>query len=152
MLMRRINVIIGICSIIFAIAFYTQALGIRPPANYYPMTIIATIGFLGLALLIQNHFKPMAAAFTTPFKGTRWKVIFGTILGSIFYVYLVDVIGFYVASFIFLIIATGSLSDVPSFRGKPFFKLLAMAFVVVGLIYLGFDMFLNVPTPSGLLF
>ncbi len=152
MTMRRINVIIGVCSILFSIAFYTQAKTMRPPANYYPMTIIATIGFLGVALLIQNHFKPMALAFTTPFKGTRWLVIWGTILGSIIYVWLVDVIGFYVSSFAFLIIATSLLSDEPSFKGKPFMRIIGMSFIVLALVYLGFKLFLKVPTPSGILF
>lgn len=153
MTMRQINYIIGVGCVALAVFLYSQARNIMAPAHLYPTTVISAIGLLGVLLVIQNHFKPTEQSnISTPFKGTRWSVIVGTILGAALYIWLVDVVGFYFVSFFFLIIATYLLSGEKKFSLKTLTNLTIMSTVVVGIVYLAFRVFLKVQTPTGIFF
>ncbi len=153
MTMRQINYFLGIGGLLLSFFFYREAGNIMGDAGLYPKTVITVLAFLSVLLLIQNHFRPLESAkVKMPFKDTRWVVIMGTIFGAGFYIWLVDVVGFYVTSFFFLIIATYLLSGEKKFNPKTLITLTVMATIVVGVVYLAFKVFLKVQTPTGILF
>ena len=67
------------------------------------------------------------------------------------YYFGIKTIGFYVSSFFFIIVLTWLLGE-REVGIKVFARLGTLSIVVMGLIFLGFNVFLKVPTPTGILF
>ncbi|MGI6226708.1 MAG: tripartite tricarboxylate transporter TctB family protein [Peptococcales bacterium] len=149
--MRKINIISGIIILALSAIFWMDAAKIRPPAHIYPKTIIAIIAFLGLALLIQAVFFPKSLSQTKPFTGLNYNRVLVAILTTLMYYFGIKTIGFYVSSFFFIIVLTWLLGE-REVGIKVFARLGTLSIVVMGLIFLGFNVFLKVPTPTGILF
>ncbi|MFZ5943579.1 MAG: tripartite tricarboxylate transporter TctB family protein [Bacillota bacterium] len=149
--MRKVNFIIAGLILTISYFFWTDAAGIRPPAHIYPKTIIAITAFLGFALLIQSIFFPKSLIQGKPFEGINYPRVLTTIVATIIYFFVLKTIGFYVTSFFFIIILTWILGE-REIGLKIFAKLGLLSLVVMGLVYASFKVFLNVPTPTGILF
>lgn len=151
MSMRTFNYIFSVIVIALCFFFWQDAASIRPPAHIYPKTIIAVAGFLAFSLLLQSLFFPSSLIQRNPFEGTKWFRVLTIIFATIIYYFAVKTIGFYVSSFIFIIITTWFLGD-RTINIKVFGRLATLSLVLNVIVYASFKLFLKVPTPTGILF
>lgn len=148
MSMRKVNIILSLLILGLCFIFWRDAANINPPAHIYPKTIIITAGLLACILLIQAIFFSKNRANENPFKGTNYGRVLTTLVSAIIFFVSINIIGFYVSSFFFIIIVTWILGD----KGggiKAFAKLGLLSIVVTSLVYVSFKIFLKVPTPTG---
>lgn len=146
---RKADIYCGIAGITVAFAFYIQGRSLEYESNLFPLVLEAFLTLTGIYLLVsgftRKHYKPMNPENIA--YGRAFLIIGATIV----YILGIMFIGFYVSSFAFLTVMSWLLSDrgrTPASLGiSTFFGL-----ILTGAVYVTFSLFLNVPTPSGILF
>jgi hypothetical protein len=151
MTMRQINFLVAAILGVFVVIFYLALGEVAPPSHIYPLTLIYLMAFLLLVMLAINLFIPGAAATEKPFAKTQRLKVLGVALASVIYVVSIQQLGFYFTSVIFLFLFAWILGG-RSKKAKDILTSAGVSLLVMGLIYLGFDVFLKVPTPTGIFF
>ena len=148
MSMKQLNILLSAVILIFCFIFWKSAIKIVEPADVYPKTLIIVIGLLAIIILLQALFFKKNDINIYPFANIKYGRVILTIVLSFIYYFGVKYVGFYVSSFLFIIV----LSILLGKNMKEVIKVILLSLIVTSIIYLGFGVFLKVPTPKALLF
>lgn len=131
----------------FSIIFYLESLKLPETAARLPQLLIVIIIILSIAMFIESVIKPkkMAASNNDFVQNIAVKRVFLFAVFIALYIFLIDTIGYFIVTPIFVIVAFIYLKAA---------KLKTVIFIAVGFtafIYALFVMFLKIPVPMGLL-
>jgi hypothetical protein len=145
---KKSSVIFSFIVIAFSVWAYVETYSFTDRAARWPRTILFFTILFCLMLLISEAiriFKKEKAVEDDSFSGLTWFVpaLFGLALG---YIYFVSRIGFFVTTFVFIIIGAYLLG----YRKKS--TILIASVTITILIYVIFKIILNLPLPRGIIF
>lgn len=136
--------IIGIC-----IYFWIESRSFVKLGKLFPRVIIIILGALSVALFILS-FRSSEDRRIFETHVTRYTPILITILLTIVWGYLINVLGFYSTSLIIFLIMNAILDRKKRGAKRTVLKYISIIMIVTG-FYLFFSKILLVPFPSGLL-
>ncbi len=143
---------IGVIVVIYAVAtwFLIMTLKLPEPAQSYPLILISTLYFCNTLLLLKQLYilsknKVLINDMREVFTGFLPKQFFGVVAGCLIYLVLVNYLGYYLSSVLYLLIAQFCL------KVKPIPAVLSCV-CVMAITYFVFSLFLHVPLPVGLIF
>ena len=127
-------------------AFYFFLIKQLPPkAARYPQFVLSLMLFLTILLAINTFIiKPKNVEEEDKFKGNLFKQFFFVIAISVVYVILIDIIGFFVSTAIYLFVTMVALKS-----NVKWSIVVSILFPIF--LYLVFVSFLKVPVPRGFL-
>ncbi|WP_074016525.1 tripartite tricarboxylate transporter TctB family protein [Fusobacterium massiliense] len=127
-------------------AFYFFLIKQLPPkAARYPEFVLSLMLFLTILLAINTFIiKPKNVEEEDKFKGNLFKQFFFVIAISVVYVILIDIIGFFVSTAIYLFVTMVALKS-----NVKWSIVVSILFPIF--LYLVFVSFLKVPVPRGFL-
>lgn len=149
------DLLAGLACIGIAAAFGLQYEGLSGVSAIFPEVLTSLIGVGGLYFVIKGLLRrSRKAAARGDDEPVAWKGVVQITIAALVYAVLINVLGFYSATCIYIIPITLILSGRDSKRPLPARLLMAVLFAVIFclLIWLCFTNLLNVPTPVGLLF
>lgn len=143
---------IGLISAIYGITafFFVLVIQYKPEVRIYPFFVMAVLCTLNTVFLIKQlvafaKTKKVENDYKTIFKQFELKQFTVVFLFSLTYVCVIDIIGFYPASLLYLI---GTLLFL-----KVHILSIALTLILFGsVIFIAFSKFLRVPLPSGWFF
>lgn len=143
------DILTGIVSILVAAVFYLQGGGLAFESVIFPKVIETFLVLTGIFMIVRGvRDNTGEAKDKTDLDYRRgFFIVFATAL----YLAAVTFIGFYVSSFVFLVLVSWFLGE----RGLTVKSLgisVIFALIMCGAVYGTFSMFLEVPTPTGILF
>ena len=142
----------AVFSLVFAAIFYTQGTNLAGVSRLYPMCLIAFIAAGGLCLLLQGFHKRRQSEAPPeggePVSLRRVGIICAI---SAAYAVLVDILGFYSASAIFLLGSAMLLHDAGGWKKSVLAGCILTVIMCIA-VWACFGLLLRVPTPEGLLF
>lgn len=164
--MKKVDFIASVICLTVALLLYRYLNTIEPQqAATFPRTIVLIFGLLSAGLLIQttvSYFKSRnreagaeepsggESASSSPAFLKRFLMV-GVMFGmAVIYLYLLESVGFYLDSFLFVFIAPFILKMELSRR--LFVKNLMTSAVFTCILYVIFSIILKVQTPRGILF
>lgn len=127
-------------------AFYFFLIKQLPPkAARYPEFVLSLMLFLTILLAINTFIiKPKNVEEEDKFKGNLFKQFFFVIAISVVYVILIDIVGFFVSTAIYLFVTMVALKS-----NVKWSIVVSILFPIF--LYLVFVSFLKVPVPRGFL-
>lgn len=127
-------------------AFYFFLIKQLPPkAARYPEFVLSLMLFLTILLAINTFIiKPKNVEEEDKFKGNLFKQFFFVIAISVVYVILIDIIGFFISTAIYLFVTMVALKS-----NVKWSIVVSILFPIF--LYLVFVSFLKVPVPRGFL-
>ena len=127
-------------------AFYFFLIKPLPPkAARYPEFVLSLMLFLTILLAINTFIiKPKNVEEEDKFKGNLFKQFFFVIAISVVYVILIDIIGFFISTAIYLFVTMVALKS-----NVKWSIVVSILFPIF--LYLVFVSFLKVPVPRGFL-
>ncbi|MEC2074131.1 tripartite tricarboxylate transporter TctB family protein [Alkalihalophilus marmarensis] len=156
---RRLDVMTSIIIILLMSVFFFVAKDLRAPAHIFPLTVISLLLAFGVLLLIKSLFFYKEPAKEeeeidnrpeTEKKAGKKRVYFSIVI-MFGYIFLLNVFGFYVTSFIYLALFSWYLGGAKK-EAKPLLQAGLVSSITMMVIYLAFKVFLRVPTPTGFFF
>lgn len=141
---------IGVVLAFYAVACFFLILVLKLPEEVqtYPLVIIAGLGILNTLYLIRSFLsrkKDESKDLAVIFKDFQTKQFVVVLAACLAYIALLPVLGFYIASALFLVLTMLFLKVPP--------KHIAMTIIAMAaIIYFVFTLFLKVPLPLGKLF
>jgi len=142
--MKFIERLIPILFIIFCGVYYYQTFSFSPDWRGYPQVLLIILFFLSIIWLLIDFFNKKST------ESTQLNIIFPRIiiafLSTLAYIFLLKIIGFYMITLIFVIFLMYFLGI------KNIKLLLGVGILFTVILYLGFSIFLGVPTPKGIFF
>ena len=141
---------IGVVVVFYAICafFYTETIKLKSNIQTYPKFIVIVLFGLTTLYLIQmimNAKRYGVESGKEDFKDFQAAQFFGCLVLTILYLLAVNFIGFYVSTFVFLVVSLLYL------KVKPLPTAIATVAILL-LVYLAFTLFLKVKLPKGILF
>ena len=146
----------GAFCLLSVLVFYAQSGPLKGVARDYPIGLLGAIALGALFLLFKGIRKRRSGR--DPIPENAESVAYGRLAfilaASVAYVLVMDLLGFYIASVIFLFGSGIALSDVKASGGWKKLALAAGIFTAVMCVsvWIVFVEFLYVPTPEGSLF
>jgi putative tricarboxylic transport membrane protein len=122
--------------------------------GFYPKVLAVILGFLSFLLIFDSIKKQSEQEDCPPAQKKRLlktrggKLLVMTIFMLILYPFILEIIGFATAAFLFIFILILGLTE--NARSK-IVKILAVSVFITGIMYLVFKVILRIPFPSGLL-
>ncbi len=146
----RGDAVVGMVCLAGSAALYsTLGLIDDPRAIAFPRTIIIIMGILSALLVVQGLLVPgEKKKETTPYPWIRFLVLFAMIVA---YLALSETLGFYLSAFLFFVTVAFGLGRASLSPRKAALRLAGSA-VFTGVLYLLFQVVLEVQTPRGLWF
>lgn len=149
---RNSDLIAGITSLLIAAIFWSQSLKLSPESNLFPKVLEYFIIIAGLGVLVRGFVRGKEAQGNHEEKeGLNWTRAIVIILASIVYVVCIAYIGFYVSTVIYLLLGSWYLNE-KGFTLRALVFSLVFGVGVSVVLYATFTAFLQVLTPTGLLF
>ncbi|MEG6521259.1 tripartite tricarboxylate transporter TctB family protein [Desulfotomaculum sp. 1211_IL3151] len=143
------DILTGLVSILVALAFYVQGTELAFESNIYPMTMEIFLVITGIYMIVRGvRDNSGEAKDKTDINYTRGAVI---VVATALYLIGIKFIGFYVTSFAFLVLVSWYLSD-KGLTIKSLGVSTVFAVILIAAVYGTFSLFLDVPTPAGILF
>ncbi len=143
---------LGVIVVIYAIAtwFLVMTVQLPDPAQSYPLILIPALYVCNTLLLIKQvmsytRHKLFINDLKQIFKAFLPGQFFGVIAGCLIYLALLNYLGYYISSVLYLLLAQFFL------KVRPIPALISCV-VVIGVTYLVFSLFLRVPLPTGIFF
>jgi len=138
----------GLFALVTTAAFYWQGRELAEESVLFPMVLEAFLLIMGLYLLGRSFTGEGGKTDDEHLVYSRaWVMIGATVL----YLIGMDLIGFYVTTGVFLIGVSWYFND-HGFTLRSFGKSALFGVVMTVAIYATFSLFLQVPTPEGILF
>jgi len=135
-------------AIIPAVVFYWQGRELAPESVLFPQVLEAFLIVMGLYLLGRSFTGADVKTDDEHLAYNRAWIMIGA---TVAYLIGMDVIGFYVSTSVFLIAVSWFFND-HGFTARSFAKSVLFGLVMTVSIYAAFGLFLQVPTPEGILF
>ena len=142
-----------ICAIAFlaaAIIFYFEGRHIEGVGGLFPMGLEIFLG-IGGVLLLGLAFKKSFSSVKDDFIANLPRILV-VLAAAVVYALLVNVLGFFVSSFGFMVFAAWYLGDKTKTHLQRLMASLMAATIVCGAVWITFVYLLSVPTPEGLFF
>ncbi|GAB6180115.1 tripartite tricarboxylate transporter TctB family protein [Desulfotomaculum defluvii] len=143
------DILTGIVTLLVAAVFYVQGIDLEFESKVFPQVIEVFLSLTGIYMLVRGFLdksgKSMGDANIHYGRGMLM------VLASVLYVMAISYIGFYVTSFVFLLLMSWFLND-KGLNLKSFGVSTIFAVIMIVAVYGTFSMFLDVPTPSGIFF
>ncbi len=143
---------IGVIAVIYAIvaAFLSMTLQLPEEAQTYPLTLLGGLLFLNtlylvLALVKFASDKEIKKDLSGIFAGFVPVQFIFVAVGAVLYVALMEWVGYYAASILYL------AASLLFLKVKPSYIVICITALLIT-IYFVFSMFLKVPLPVGMLF
>ncbi|MCD8339504.1 MAG: tripartite tricarboxylate transporter TctB family protein [Burkholderiales bacterium] len=143
---------LGVIVVIYGVGLWFLVMTLQLPdaAQSYPLILIAALLFCNTLLLIKQIYafikqKKLTNDLRQIFKGFLPNQFFGVVIGCLIYLAIVNYLGYYLSSVLYLLAAQFFL------KVRPIPALISCV-CVIGVTYLVFSLFLRVPLPIGLLF
>lgn len=141
-----------VIAVVYGVAtwFLVMTLQLPPAAQSYPLILLTALYlcntlFLGKQLYSFYRHRVVLNDFRKLFAGFLPGQFFGVLAGSIIYMALVNYLGYYISSVLYLLLAQFFL------KVKPIPAIISCACIMI-VTYLVFSMFLHVPLPLGVWF
>ena len=149
-----IDLAAGAFSLFFAVAFHIQSGELKGVGRDYPLGLIIFIALGGFWLLAQGILKRWSGCDALPVDAepAAYNRVAIITVASIAYVFLIPLLGFYMASVIFLFGSAIVLNDAGWGWKKSATAACVLTVIMCFAVWLGFTKLLYVPTPAGLLF
>ena len=147
---RKSDIFAGLASVLVALVFMVQGFELSERSNTMPMVLEFLLIVTGLYLIIRG-IRTNAAVKGEEGEALNWVRSTVIVLGTFVYVAGIIYIGFYVCTFVYLLLGSWYLNE----KGFALSALVFSSVFSVGIavvLYLTFTVFLKVPTPTGLLF
>ena len=136
--------ILGICTY-----FWIESQSFAKLGRLFPRVIIIILGVLSIFLFILS-FRPPEDRRIFEIPATRYTTILITILLTIVWGYLINVLGFYTTSLLIFLIMNAILDRKKRNAKRTILKYISIILIVTG-FYLFFSKVLLVPFPRGML-
>lgn len=143
------DILTGIVSILVAFAFYVQGGEMEFESVIFPLVVEVFLVLTGIFMLIRGFRDNTGEAHDKTDLDYRRGMLM--VVATILYIAAINTIGFYVSSFVFLMLMSWFLSD-RGLTAKSLGISVFFAMIMCGAVYGTFSMFLEVPTPVGILF
>lgn len=147
--MKRSDIGVTVIIYAFTLFFLVMTLDLPPDAQTYPLCLIGGLLVLNSLYLGRCLLKARGAGIVNDlpevFAGFQWKQFGVVCLSCVAYMIVMELVGFYAASVLYL---AGMLL----YLGVPHRHVLLTIVVMAAMIYGVFSLFLRVPLPVGLLF
>lgn len=152
---RRVsNLILCLAMYFISILFLIMASQLRYPSNVWPYLVCSSILVFTTVIFITQVLLAGQKKVTekTDRNGSKLPIARLGLMaaGSLVYAALMDYVGFYTISFIFLM-ALFNLTQLEHMSRTLFAKTVGLSLVILGAIYIVFNTLLSVPIPTGLL-
>lgn len=141
-----------VIAVVYGVAtwFLVMTLQLPPAAQSYPLILLTALYccntlFLGKQLYSFYRHRVVLNDFRKLFAGFLPGQFFGVLAGYIIYMALVNYLGYYISSVLYLLLAQFFL------KVKPIPAIISCACIMI-VTYLVFSMFLHVPLPLGIWF
>lgn len=141
-----------VIAVVYGVAtwFLVMTLQLPPAAQSYPLILLTALYlcntlFLGKQLYSFYRHRVVLNDFRKLFAGFLPGQFFGVLAGYIIYMALVNYLGYYISSVLYLLLAQFFL------KVKPIPAIISCACIMI-VTYLVFSMFLHVPLPLGVWF
>ncbi|MCB2191684.1 MAG: tripartite tricarboxylate transporter TctB family protein [Deltaproteobacteria bacterium] len=143
------DAIVGLVCFVGSVALYATLGHIEEArAAVFPRTIIVIMGVLSGLLCLQHLlFRKPGAGKSAPFPFLRVSGLFVII---VIYLYVLESLGFYLASFLFFITVT-FIMGYKKLNTKQGLRWVLGSFIFTVVLYVLFSVVLEVQTPRGLL-
>ena len=142
--------LLGICAWL-----YSMLDELAPSTALFPRIVLTVLMLSMGALLAKTVFfgRLYANKTESPFSGTRWTALSGVLIVWGLYLWGVGVLGFYVSSFLMVLVLTVMLRAAAGEVGSPRSLLACLVFsVIYGIAaYIVFKIFFGIVTPTGLI-
>lgn len=141
-----------VIAVVYGVAtwFLVMTLQLPPAAQSYPLILLTALYccntlFLGKQLYSFYRHRVVLNDFRKLFAGFLPGQFFGVLAGCIIYIGLMNYLGYYISSVLYLLLAQFFL------KVKPIPAIISCACIMI-VTYLVFSMFLHVPLPLGIWF
>ncbi len=141
MTFRSAEVMAGLVLVAFSVFAWREAVAIRGAAAFFPMAIIAALGFFSLVYLVRS----VLAGRQTETVFERWRIFVAALVISLIYINAVVHVG-YITSTVFFIPV---LAWVIGFRRPAYIALTTLIYLVC--VYFMFEVVFRRPLPSEML-
>ncbi len=142
--------LLGICAWL-----YSMLDELAPSTALFPRIVLTVLMLSMGALLAKTVFfgRLYANKTESPFSGTRWTALSGVLIVWGLYLWGVGVLGFYVSSFLMVLVLTVMLRAAAGEASSPRSLLACLVFsVIYGIAaYIVFKIFFGIVTPTGLI-
>lgn len=139
------NILLAVVLFLFLFFFIRETLTIEYPSNVFPLALQIVIAIFTVIILVT----PEKGEQSNQAQKVKWFRVIGIILGSVLYLIVMPLIGFYVTSFIFITFVSWILGKTRTLKDFAICSLASFSIVVF--IFLIFYVGVNIPTPPGLL-
>lgn len=142
------DAVVGLVCLVGSVALYACLGHIEEPrAMAFPQTVIIAMGVLSALLFLQHLIFPQPQAKRTPFPLAR---VGGLFLIIVLYLFLLEPVGFYLASFLFFM-AVVCIMGCKRLNLKQFLMWAVGSVIFTVVLFVLFKVLLEVQTPQGLL-
>lgn len=148
---RKADILVGLVSIFIAIAFMVQGFELSEHANMMPFVLEVFLIVTGLYMIIRGIRTKGATKVAEENTDVHWVRASVIVLATFVYVAGVVYIGFYVATFVYLILGSWYLNE-KGLTLPALITSLIFSTAISVVLYITFTILLKVPTPAGLLF
>ncbi len=145
--MKR-DAIVGLVCLVLSVVLYATLGHIEEArAAAFPRTIIIAMGLLSALLFLQHLIFPKPGVKQAPFP---WYRVGGIFLIIVIYLALLEVVGFYLSSFLFFM-AVVCIMGCKRLNPKQMLTWVVGAVIFTAILFVLFTVLLEVQTPRGLL-
>lgn len=141
-----------VIAVVYGVAtwFLVMTLQLPPPAQSYPLILLTALYLCNTLLLgkqLYSFFRHRLVIndFRKIFSGFLPRQFFGVLAGCLIYMAVVNYLGYYLSSVLYLLLAQ-------FFLKVKFVPAVITCVCIMVVTYLVFSLFLHVPLPVGVLF
>lgn len=148
--MKRSDIGLVVCIYAITLFFFAMTIQLKKEAQIYPMVVMALLFLLNTGFLVQQVVKAKKEGrkgdddLRNLFEGFQPGQFVLVLAGSVLYVCLIGVLGFYVSTALYL------AATLLGLKVKGLYIVITVA-AYACLVYCAFTLFLHVPLPTGIL-
>ncbi|QXM07060.1 tripartite tricarboxylate transporter TctB family protein [Crassaminicella indica] len=143
--MKKNNLFLGAVMLGIALIYYMMIGKLPEEAALYPTFVALVLGFLSILFIIKTAISKEVEKEKKIFDGFEVKQFIFVFSMATFYIVLIQILGYFVSTFLFLIITLCGLK-----ANKLYALCTSVGFSIFVLIL--FKILLNVPLPRGFIF
>ncbi|SHJ53168.1 tripartite tricarboxylate transporter TctB family protein [Paramaledivibacter caminithermalis] len=143
--MKKADIKLGFTTMGIAITYYLLTSQIPEKAAFYPKFVAILLSILSLIFLVKTAMTKYEDNGRNLFEDMKVKQYFFVISVSFVYVSLINILGYFVSTFIFIIICLLGLKT-----KKLYAFLTTIGFCIF--VFIIFKILLRVPLPKGFIF
>lgn len=143
--MKNVDRVISVVFMIISLIFFFETTKLPDDSVMYPRFMIGIMFFFSVLLFIKSFIdKKSGKSWRDLFGKVQWKRFLFVLLASLIYLLLINISGFFAATFIYL------LGSMVYLKATKLTMLISIPTFLL-LLFLIFRSFLKVPLPTGFL-